>query len=146
MFPANENVAVPGSYISHSLITPFEFSPPAINTRPSDSLVAVWPRRSTIIVALETSGESRTGLTDELTCAGFTAGAGEATRPIIVTALPHNSSADDEVAANPVVLRAIKLIAKSERRGLFRTLIVLRTSARQNDASGGRGCNRIRDS
>jgi hypothetical protein len=128
MFPVTENVAEAGSYISPSFNGPFEFSPPAINTLPLDSLVAVCPRRSTNIVSLGGNGAFGD------ISVGFTGAAlmaeGVEPRPTIAEALPKSSCADEDVAAKAVAATAIRINSANDRTGLFLSLIVWVSSER----------------
>jgi hypothetical protein len=74
-------------------------------------------------------------------------GAGLEPRPIIADALPNHSwpsaLADDEVEAKAVAATAITHSSKSDRAGLFRSLIVLTSNERQIETTREGDCIRI---
>src|SRR5258705_3910373 len=145
MFPVTENVNEAGSYISHSFNGPLEFSPPAINTLPLDSLVAVCPRRSTDMVSLGSSGAFgavRVGFTGAVLMAEG-AGADVDRRPSIAEAFPNSSWAEDEVEAKAVAARAISANSASDRAGLFLSLIALPSHERPEENTSEGDCIRI---
>jgi hypothetical protein len=65
--------------------------------------------------------------------------AGAEPRPIIAEALPNSSwpieLADDEVEAKAVAATAIRQSSKSDRTGLFLSLIVLASDERQKETT-----------
>jgi hypothetical protein len=75
------------------------------------------------------------------------AGADVDRRPIIADALPNHSwpseLADDEVEAKAVAATAIAHSSKSDRVGLFRSLIVLASNERQKETTMEGDCIRI---
>ncbi len=134
MFPVTENVNEAGSYISHSFNGPLEFSPPAINTVPLDSLVAVCPRRSTNMVSLGGSGAFG-DISVGFTGAALMAGAAVDRRPTIAEALPKSSWAEEDVAAKAVAAIAIRANSASDRTGLFLSLIVWVSNERTEETT-----------
>src|SRR6185503_4271526 len=135
MFPVTEKVNEAGSYISDSFNGPLEFSPPAINTLPLDSLVAVCPRRSSNMVSLGGNGafgDISVGCTG---AAGMAEDAGVKPRPTIAEALPKSSWAEEDVAAKAVAATAIRANSASDRTGLFFSLIVWASNERTEETT-----------
>ena len=107
------------------------FSPPAINTRPSDRRVAVWPRRS---VAIAETGLSGSALTAEfsaglnlLSATAFVSGA-DALLPKTAAArvnIGPKTFAEDEVAASVIAAIDTRASNASKRTKLRLLRIVL---------------------
>src|SRR6266851_4778602 len=146
MFPATVKLPVAGSKISVEFNTPLPFSPPAIKTRPSGSLVAVWPRRSTAKLELVPCGTF--GASDTAFGATFTFGliaeacGSEKLTPTVLERLANSfcsEPADAVEDANAVVATAIKPSSTRDRAGLFLSLSVAMEIERTKERKGKRG-------